>query len=91
MTFTKKKYSLWAKIFSIVLEGESVFITSEDAGAEKYLEDAGGPELKRKVEFGNKKFCKELTVRYLYLNASISTLNFQTHRSLNATVVQPKN
>lgn len=87
VTFTKKKCSLWAKIFSMVkLEDESIFITSEGVGAEKYLEGCCRARGKRKVDFVNKKFCKQLTIRYLYLNASISTLNSQTHRSLNATV-----
>jgi len=92
VTFTKKKCSLWAKIFSIImLEGESIFITSEGVGAEKYLEGCWRARGKRKVDFVNKKFCKQLTIRYLYLYASISTLNSQTHRPLNATVTQLEN
>ena len=73
-----------------MLEGESIFITSEGVGAEKYLEGCWRARGKRKVDFVNKKFCKQLTIRYLYLYASISTLNSQTHRSLNATVTQLK-
>lgn len=92
MTFTEKKCSLWAKIFSIImLEGESIFITSEGVGAEKYLEGCCRARGKRKVDFVNEKFCKQLTIRYLYLNAYISTLNSQAHRSMNAKVTQPKN
>lgn len=72
----KKKCSLWTKIFSIImLEGESIFITSEGVGAEKYLEGCCRARGKRKVDFVNKMFCKQLTIWYLYLNASISTLN----------------
>lgn len=58
----------------MVLEGESILITSEDVGAEKYRENADGPELKGTFA-ANKKHCKQLTIACLYLNASISTLN----------------
>ena len=62
----------------MVLEGEFILITSEDVGAEKYREDADGPELKGKFA-ANKKHCKQLTIAYLYLNASISTLELSKH------------
>jgi hypothetical protein len=39
-----------------MLEGESIFITSEDVGAEKYLEDAGGPDVKGKLTLLTRSF-----------------------------------
>ena len=79
MTFAKKEYFLWARIFSIILsEGESIFSYVIGCGSWEISWGCWRAKVTMKVDFVN-KFCKQLTIRHLYLNASISTLNCQTH------------
>lgn len=86
MTFAKKKCFLWARIFSIIMsEGESIFDYVRGCGSWEISSGCWRARGKRKVDCVN-KFCKQLTIRYLYLNASISTLNCQTRNRYQRVV-----